>query len=71
MRLIEGKFNGKKIVSGKCNGVYVFNTKYQTFVNFTASRYKYVKNPFSFNNWSVMVIYLELTEEFDLSLIHI
>ena len=48
MRLIEGKFNGKKIVSGKCNGVYVFNTKYQTFVNFTASRYKYVKNPFSF-----------------------
>ena len=65
MRLIEGKFNGKKIVSGKCNGVYVFNTKYQTFVNFTASRYKYAKNPFSFNNWSNMVIYLELTEEFD------
>lgn len=65
MRLIEGKFNGKKIVSGRCNGVYVFNTKYQTFVNFTASRYKYAKNPFSFNNGSSMVIYLELTEEFD------
>ena len=65
MRLIEGKINGKKIVSGRCNGVYVFNTKYQTFVNFTVKRYKYSKEPFAFNKGSLMVIYLELTESFD------
>ena len=65
MRLIEGKINGKKIVSGRCNGVHVFNTKYQTFVNFTVERYKYSKEPFAFNKGSLMVIYLELTESFD------